>query len=151
MSFTWERTIHFRDTDAAGVIYFSNVLSICHEAYEASLSITGIELRTFFNNSEFAVPIVHANVDFFRPLFCGDQTIVKLIPRRSSSTKFEVSYEIFVPDSEKAVSRALTRHVCIHPLHRKQRDLPQELGDWLHEWGELDGNQAISTKEETQR
>ncbi len=47
---TYYRTIHFSDTDAAGVVYFSTLLSICHEAYENSLQVAGIELKTFFTS-----------------------------------------------------------------------------------------------------
>ena len=48
MPFEYPRTIRFADTDAAGVVYFAQILSICHEAYEASLQASGIELRQFF-------------------------------------------------------------------------------------------------------
>jgi len=34
MAFVYGRTIRFQETDAAGVIYFSNVLVLCHEAYD---------------------------------------------------------------------------------------------------------------------
>ncbi|MEM6398800.1 MAG: thioesterase family protein, partial [Cyanobacteria bacterium P01_D01_bin.116] len=64
MSFTYNRTIRFQDTDAAGVVYFANVLAICHEAYEASLESLGIDIKQFFTNSSTAFPIIHADVDF---------------------------------------------------------------------------------------
>ena len=34
MAFAYYYTVRFQDTDAAGVVYFANVLRICHEAYE---------------------------------------------------------------------------------------------------------------------
>jgi 1,4-dihydroxy-2-naphthoyl-CoA hydrolase len=66
MPFTYLRTVHFQDTDAAGVVYFANVLAMCHEAYEASLAASGINLKAFFSNPEVAFPIIHASVDFYR-------------------------------------------------------------------------------------
>ncbi|MDJ0549913.1 MAG: 1,4-dihydroxy-2-naphthoyl-CoA hydrolase, partial [Microcystis aeruginosa] len=33
---SYERLIYLADTDAAGVVYFAHLLSICHEAYEFS-------------------------------------------------------------------------------------------------------------------
>ncbi|MFS8118916.1 MAG: acyl-CoA thioesterase, partial [Microcoleus sp.] len=45
MSFSYTRTVRFQDTDAAGVVYFANVLAMCHEAYEASLAASGINLK----------------------------------------------------------------------------------------------------------
>lgn len=69
MSFTYYRTVHFQDTDAGGVVYFTNALSICHEAYEESLGASGINIKEFFSKRSIAYPIVHANVDFFAPYF----------------------------------------------------------------------------------
>jgi len=72
------RTIRFADTDAAGVVYFASLLSICHEAYEASLLRIGVDMRQFFSGSSIALPIVHAEIDFFQPLMCGDQIQISL-------------------------------------------------------------------------
>ena len=77
MSFSYQRIIRFQDTDAAGVVYFANVLAMCHEAYEESLAASGINLKAFFSNSDIAIPIVHASVDFFRPMFCGDKIYIR--------------------------------------------------------------------------
>ena len=73
MAFVYQRKIRFRDTDAAGVMYFTNALSICHEAYEESLMHCGIDLRHFFANGEMAVPITHASIDYRRPSYCGQR------------------------------------------------------------------------------
>jgi 1,4-dihydroxy-2-naphthoyl-CoA hydrolase len=129
MPFTYNRTVHFQDTDAAGVVYFANVLTICHEAYEASLGATGINLRDFFSSPSVAFPIVHANVDYFRPMFCGDKLIVSLMPQKLSVDKFEINYEIFIKDL--VVTKAITRHVCIDKNSRVKRELPNEMISWL--------------------
>jgi 1,4-dihydroxy-2-naphthoyl-CoA hydrolase len=58
MAFIYSRTIHFQETDAAGVVYFANLLALCHEAYEASLAEAGVDLRQFFSSGgEVAVPV----------------------------------------------------------------------------------------------
>ncbi|KOP23519.1 1,4-dihydroxy-2-naphthoyl-CoA hydrolase [Hapalosiphon sp. MRB220] len=129
MSFTYHRTIRFQDTDAAGVVYFANVLSICHESYEESLEVSGINIKEFFSNPSVAYPIVHANVDFFRPIFCGDKLVVTLIPQKLSTEKFEINYEILVADV--MVAKAFTRHVCIDTNNRQKIDLPQQMIEWL--------------------
>ncbi|WP_414563486.1 MULTISPECIES: acyl-CoA thioesterase [unclassified Anabaena] len=129
MSFTYHRTVYFQDTDAAGVVYFANVLSICHEAYEASLAASDINLKDFFTNPSVAFPIVHANVDFFRPVFCGDKLEINLIPQEISVNKFEINYEIMV--SEVVVAKTITRHVCIDVNSRNKQDLSGEIMQWL--------------------
>jgi 1,4-dihydroxy-2-naphthoyl-CoA hydrolase len=133
--FIYQRTVRFQDTDAAGVVYFANVLSLCHEAYEASLIAAGIELRTFFRNPDLAIPITHANVNFFHPLVCGDRLNVHLIPNLTSDTGFEISYAIYLESrQERSASTAQTRHVCIQPETRTHQSLPADIHQWLQRW-----------------
>jgi 1,4-dihydroxy-2-naphthoyl-CoA hydrolase len=132
MPFTHLRTVYFQDTDAAGVVYFANVLAMCHEAYEASLAEAGIDRQSFFNHPEFAVPIVHASVDFLRPMFCGLQYEIHVKPKLLNPRKFEISYSILLlKEPENFVSRATTVHVCIDPTTRDRIDLPTQITRWL--------------------
>ncbi|MBP5972301.1 acyl-CoA thioesterase [Brasilonema sp. CT11] len=129
MAFIYNRTIRFQDTDAAGVVYFANLLSICHEAYEESLIVSGINLKDFFTNPSVAFPIVHANVDFFRPLYCGDNLVIRLMPQQLSIDRFEVAYEVIV--GEVIAGKAVTRHVCIETSSRTKTELPENMREWL--------------------
>jgi 1,4-dihydroxy-2-naphthoyl-CoA hydrolase len=139
MGFIYDRTVRFQDTDAAGVVYFANVLAICHEAYEASLAAAEIDLKAFFGAAEVAVPIAHASVDFLRPMFCGDRLQIHLHPSQTSPSEFQITYQIFATDmAGKPLSKALTRHVCIAPGSRSRLDLPTFLTHWLHLWGKGD-------------
>ena len=134
MSFSYEYTIQFRDTDAAGVVYFANIISLCHVAYEASLIAVSIDLKLFVNNPEFAVPIAHVSADFFKPLYCGDRVIIKLTPRAIDSYKFEIKYHISSPELV-GLATAVTQHIVINPQTRKRQDLPTSLHNWLSQWG----------------
>ncbi|MGC9504473.1 acyl-CoA thioesterase [Baaleninema sp.] len=128
---TYFRTIRFADTDAAGVVYFASLMSVCHEAYESAMAESGIDLRSFFRGSDVAVPIVRAEIDFFQPLFCGDAIEVRITPNQLSSSEFEVIYDIFIRGCPGRVSRATTRHVCIDPRQRRRQPLPEALEHWL--------------------
>ena len=132
MSFSYQRIIRFQDTDAAGVVYFANVLAMCHEAYEESLSASGINLKVFFSNSDIAIPIVHASVDFFRPMFCGDKISIRLVPQQTTNEKFEVTYELFGV-AEEIYAKAITRHVCINPISRAKVAIPDNITRWYTE------------------
>lgn len=128
----YQRAIRFQDTDAAGVVYFTNVLAICHEAYEASLAASGIDLRSFFRDPNCAIPIVRASVDFFRPMFCGDVVAVSLNVVELSDSEFEIAYELVANEGETpTLAGALTRHVCIEPTRRRRQSLPPAMQKWL--------------------
>ena len=132
--FIYHRTVHFSETDAAGVLYFANLLSISHEAYEASLATLGIDLATFFRGQDWAVPIVHAEVNFYQPMVCGDRLQVHLTAHSLRDTEFECDYQIFIAGQERASSQATTRHVCIDGQQRRRRPLPDILVTWLAQW-----------------
>jgi 1,4-dihydroxy-2-naphthoyl-CoA hydrolase len=131
MGFIYYRVVRFKDTDAAGVVYFSNILSICHEAYEESLAASGINIKDFFTKPVIAFPIVHASVDFYRPIFCGDKLEISIAPQNIGMDKFEINYEILV--AGVAIARTITRHVCIDATTRTKQELPEEIIKWLED------------------
>ena len=135
MSFSYKYVVQFRDTDAAGVVYFANILSICHVVYEASLIESGINLQLFVDNPNFAVPIIHVSADFYKPLFCGDLVIIELTPRSIDIHRFEIKYQILATDSV-VLATAITKHIVIDPQTRKRKELPEPLNNWLIQWCE---------------
>lgn len=154
MAFRYCRTIRFHETDAAGVLYFSNLLTLCHEAYEAAIAAEGFELVLFFSaRGEVAVPIVHTSADFYRPLVCGDAVSVVLVAKLLGEDSFEVSYRVSRVgedrgDGEMGEERlsaiALTRHTCINPQTHKRQPLPSKLLAWVLNQSEADEPSAES-------
>ena len=118
--YDYQRRIYLGDTDAAGVVYFSKGLVICHEAYEESLAQAGINLNRMIREGKTALPIVRAEIDFLRPLFCGDMIRVNLTTSLVSNSEFAIAYQISpVDNSEQILIKADTRHVCINPRIRQ--------------------------------
>jgi acyl-CoA thioesterase FadM len=93
--FEYLRQVHLSDTDAAGVVYFTRGLEMCHEAYEAFLTAAGVDLRSFFSGETVAVPIVKAEIAFRRPLYVGDALVVQLAlrPQPNPAAKLELAPE----------------------------------------------------------
>ncbi|MGK7902968.1 MAG: acyl-CoA thioesterase [Hormoscilla sp.] len=129
MPFTYSRTVRFADTDAAGVVYFANVLSMCHEAYEAALAAASIDLKSFFSNPAIAFPIVYASVDLRRPISCGDRLEIRVSYRQRSEDSFELGYEVRLADRFAAIG--LTKHVCIDAASRTRQPLPAHMEQFL--------------------
>ncbi|WP_038016529.1 thioesterase family protein [Synechococcus sp. PCC 7335] len=159
MTFRYYRTIRFHETDAAGVVYFANILTFCHEAYEAALSEIPIDQALFFSVSNlYPIPIVHAEADYFKPLLCGDKITITLVPVQLSAYSYEVRYTFNYQQAELSTSSlstsslstsllnqpsadsqstseplaiALTRHACIDKTTRKKHPIDRQLTDWL--------------------
>ncbi len=133
MSFSYQRTIHFPDTDAAGVVFFPNYLSICHEAYEEALAAAGIDVRMFFSEASGVIlPVAHSEADYLRPLFAGDKVRVTVTPTTLSENSFRLSFEIVkLGPPEKIAARVRTDHVCITLKSRQRTPLPPALAAWI--------------------
>ena len=128
----YHRTIRLADTDAAGVVYFASLLSICHEAYEESLTQAGVNFGDFFQDATVAIPIVHGEIDFFGPIYCGDRLIIELYPQLVNENSFEVAYQILAVASRSiCLAKAMTRHTCIDHTSRCRTPLPPLVRQWL--------------------
>lgn len=136
MSFIYPRRIRFADTDAAGVVYFANYLSICHEAYEESLLQAGVELKRFFSEAGIMIPIAHSSADYLRPLACGDLIEVELEAEITPDSGFTLTYKLHnVGPARKLAARIRTDHVCIDSTTRRRTAFPSLIADWISSSG----------------
>ncbi len=132
MPFDYHRTVHFPDTDAAGVVFFARYLSICHEAYEESLSAAGLPLGTFFADHGVVVPVAKSQASYLRPLVCGDRLRIEVIPRALSEHSYALDYVIWKTGAvEKRAAVVCTEHVCICSKTRERLVLPANLHAWV--------------------
>jgi len=130
LPFSCDRQVFLADTDSAGVVYFASLLRLCHEAYELSLAEFGIDLQQFFTSDRQAIPITHAEIDFFQPIYAGDQITISLSGQKLTSATFHIKYAIF-QQSGQLVSQAQTKHTCICPATRHKIALPDQIDRWL--------------------
>lgn len=132
MPFSYQRTVHFPDTDAAGVVFFARYLSMCHEAYEESLASAGVPLGTFFTDNGVIIPIAKSEASYLRPLACGDRLRIELIPARLTENSFAIDYVLWkkVGAAEKRAAVVRTEHVCISAQTRDRLPLPANIAKW---------------------
>lgn len=123
--FIYQRKIRLRDTDTAGVVYFAHLLSMCHEAYEEYLVSLNINLSSFFREQQLAVPIIHSEIDFFKPLYWGDIININLQGKIVNTQIFEIFYEVAKENIQ--IAKASTRHICINSNTRNKTNIPSEL------------------------
>jgi Predicted thioesterase len=128
--FSCDRQVFLADTDSAGVVYFASLLRLCHEVYELSLAEFGINLRQFCQSASLAIPITHAEIDFFQPIYAGDKLAISLSGQKLTSATFQLKYAICQHGGQLA-SRALTKHTCICPQTRHKIALPDQIDRWL--------------------
>ncbi|CAM2915652.1 acyl-CoA thioesterase [Rariglobus hedericola] len=132
MPFAYSRTVHFPDTDAAGVVFFARYLSICHEAYEESLAAAGVPLGTFFADYGVVVPVAKSEATYLRPLVCGDKLRIDVTPVALSENSYAIDYVIWKTGAaEKRAAVVRTEHVCISSKTRERLPLPASVAVWV--------------------
>lgn len=133
MPFTYTRTIHLADTDAAGVVYFARTLSLCHEAYEEALAAAGIRLAALLGAEDLIVPISKSEAEYLRPLQSGDKVRISLSPEPLSENSFAIKFEVVrLGSAEKVAARVRTEHVCTSPSKRERVPLPPKMAAWVN-------------------
>jgi 1,4-dihydroxy-2-naphthoyl-CoA hydrolase len=134
MPFAYLRTIHFADTDAAGVVFFANYLAICHEAYEEARAAAGLEVSTFFAANGIVVPIAKCSAEYLRPLRVGDKVRVIVQPEPLGENAFALNYELTrLTPVEKRAARVRTEHVSTSMQLRERVPLPPALAAWVQQ------------------
>ena len=131
------RTVRFGETDSAGVIHFYQVLKWCHESWEESLEIYGVNLKEIFpkinceNKSTFSVllPIVYCDAGFLKPISTGDNLKVCLHPKFINSSEFEIKTTFF--REEMYVAYGMLRHVALDSLSMSKSSIPKIISDWV--------------------
>ena len=130
--YIYQRTIRLADTDAAGVIYFANLLHICHEAYEHCLTEQGFNWQLLLDAGDIAIPIVHADISCLKPIRWGDRLTIQLFPvvNPTKPSQFTIQYKLFNGLSE-LVATGSTKHIGISRGDRQRIALPEILEKWL--------------------
>ena len=133
-----KRTVRFGETDAAGVVHFLELFKWCHEAWEESLEKFGIVLKDIFpisdkssNQVTTALPVVHCEAQYFKPVYAGDLIKTELHPKKLSESSFVIGF--ILKNNGDQVGCANIKHVSINSFTREKCPLPSQINLWLTE------------------
>ena len=133
-----KRTVRFGDTDAAGVVHFHEMFRWCHETWEESLEKYGIVLLEIFPTTQInsyqldvALPIVHCEANYFKPLYVGDNITIELNPEKLDESSFVLRFKL-VKNNEDIGSINI-KHVSINPISRERCTLSEQINMWLYQ------------------
>jgi len=128
--FRYETKIRLYDTDAAGILFFANQFRLVQEAYEAFLEDNGIIIREFLSQSNFIVPIVHAESDFISPLRAGDGIVIEIDLVKIGDTSFTLAHRI-LKHAGTVAGKGSTVHVCVSSRDFKRIPVPEKIKEIL--------------------
>jgi len=92
--FDTQLNIGMAQVDAAGVVFAPRLLELAHFVYEAFLAQHGWSVQRILDQG-WALPIVHMEADFTRPLRLGDRVQATLNVERLGESSFTLGYRFF--------------------------------------------------------
>ena len=123
--YTYQTTIRLHHTDAAGVVFFSNLFVIAHDAYESFLE-SHLPLNTLLTDGAYIIPIVHAEADYLLPLSLSETISVELSLEQTGTSSFNLGYVIKNSKMETTV-RLKTIHAVQLKDDGKTIPIPESL------------------------
>jgi 1,4-dihydroxy-2-naphthoyl-CoA hydrolase len=127
--YQYQTTIRLHQTDAAGVVFFSNLFVIAHDAYESFLE-SCLPLNAILSDGEYIIPIVHAEADYFLPLALSEKITIELSLEKAGTSSFSLGYAIKNSKTETA-ARLKTVHAVRLKDDRKTIPVPAALRNAL--------------------
>tara|TARA_B100000965_G_scaffold172161_1_gene143794 strand:- start:5225 stop:5683 length:459 start_codon:yes stop_codon:yes gene_type:complete len=130
------RTVRFGETDSAGVVHFLQLFKWSHEAWEESLEKFGIVLQDIFpatqadtRKLDIALPVVHCEANYFKPLYVGDFISIELYPEKRNDSSFILRFE-FTKNGEQ-IGLTQIKHVSINSVTREKCSLSKQINFWI--------------------
>ncbi len=128
MPYLFEHTVRFQDIDGAGIMFFGQLFDYCHYAFEELLSDAGIPFAELLQSRSWAMPLVHAEADYRRPLRHGDRVRIAVELARVGTTSITFAYRVesAAPPHELRATASLV-HVIVDLASFERRPIPAEL------------------------
>ena len=128
--YKYQRKITDEEIDAAGIMFYTQVYNIIHEAYEAFLSHNEFSINKILATKSYILPIVHSEADYKKPVLLADSLTVELIPSIEGDHSYSINYKL-TNQSSQLVATANTIHVCIDKKTHQKIVIPDELNKVL--------------------
>lgn len=121
--------IKFTQSDPGGIIFFSKLFEIAHWAYEEM--VENFELkRNYFFDSEFAIPLIHAEADYLKPIRVHEDIRVNVVVEEIRTSSFILGYE-FIDAEGDLKAKVKTVHVCVVKNNFSKTSIPDDLKNCL--------------------
>jgi 1,4-dihydroxy-2-naphthoyl-CoA hydrolase len=120
--------VRLAQTDAAGVVFFTEPLAIAHVAWEALLDALDQPVSRILSERRFALPIVEASTRILRPIRVGDDVEVAVTLEKLGRSSVVALFTLSVAGT--VVSQCRTVHVAVDSAGRTT-PLPDDLAAGL--------------------
>jgi 1,4-dihydroxy-2-naphthoyl-CoA hydrolase len=125
--FITHNKVRMHDTDMAGILYFPRQFRFAHDALEDFIESEGIKFKQLFTEENFVFVVVHAEADYYMPIYVGDELEVHLFCERIGNSSFTLVYKMYRMPLREYVGSAKTIHVALNSTTRTKIAVPGKL------------------------
>ncbi|MGM9951603.1 MAG: acyl-CoA thioesterase [Lysinibacillus sp.] len=87
---SYEFTVRWGDTDAAGIVFFPNFYKWMDEASHELLRKTGKSSWALFNEEHKSIPLLEAHCQFYKPLLFEDHVTIETTVEHIANKTFKL-------------------------------------------------------------
>lgn len=124
-SFEQNITVHFRQTDMAGITYFNEVFNIFHDTYEQWVKHHFGSLENWFAHPDWAVPLRQVHCDYQAPLLPFKNYTVRIELVDIGTSTFRLKTEIL--NSTQSCATLSTTHIFLDKKTKKSMPIPDSI------------------------
>ncbi len=132
--FSFPYTIGFHDSDAAGIVFFANLIRVFHQADEALMDHIGYSIGRLLKERPFGLPVVHVEGDFNALLYVGDKVEIRVRVAELGRTSYRTAYEL-IKEGKVAATAAIVQ-VCVDVKTYTTKELPEGFRKGLEQYAD---------------
>ncbi len=129
--FTYHTRVRLEHTDATGVLFFPQQLTLAMEAFEEFLCSKDFSLKKLMDSS-FLLPVVHVESTYLAPLRVADRLEIRLMVQKLGTSSITLKYSFFDPDRQLEVGKVGVVHVAVDRVSFSSVPIPEILKRILH-------------------
>lgn len=129
--FAQYRVVKLSETDASGLVYFTEVQKYAMEAFEEYLDSKGFGIAEILNHEEFLAPVVNVSVDYLCPMFVGDLVSIQMSLEKIGVSSFTLKYEIVKDEADFTAAFVRITQVFVDKNTRHAAPISSEFLEFL--------------------
>lgn len=107
-AFHTKKTLTFRESDPAGIMFFGNIFAFAHDAFEEFIVAAGYTYKEWFEPQDIIIPIRHTEANYFAPFFPGQTYEISVTVGKIGQSSFQMNYTF---------SQAHKKHAVVTMVH----------------------------------
>ena len=131
-TFEYKQPVYFSDVDMGGVLYHARYFDYCDRARQGALAELGFSFRDMLSMN-VGIAVAGAKVSFKRPVYFGDEVLIRSRLKEMSGAVFVIHQEVFESlevsnyENPRPRSHLEVQLVFIDLTSKKKTSIPADL------------------------